>query len=386
MEIPKGISITKGKNLVFRLKKGLYGLKQASRNWNFKFIEFLKTFEMKQSIADPCVFYGSIENNKIILLLYVDDGLIMSPSKRGLQIFLDALSKTFRITYGEHNYYVGLEIHRDRLNKSIKINQYSYIKKILRKFNMDDANTISTPSDCNTYLTKSTDEDEVQYPFRQAVGSLMFAAIVSRPDISYAVGEVSKFTDSPRNCHVHALKRIFRYLKATMSHYIEYKSNNSFKFEGFTDADFARDIDTRRSTTGYVFLINDSAITWRSHRQKTVALSTTEAECMAACEGAKEALWLQQLLADIGYFQNSPTVLNVDNQGAIRLIGNPELHHSTKHIDIRIHFIRDLQKNKTIEFKYVNTELQRADILTKPLTIQRFKNNLHLLGMLELKQ
>lgn len=259
-----------------------------------------------------------------------------------------------------------------------------YIKKIIKKFNMENASPITTPADINTYLTKSNEESHVPFPYRQAVGSLMFAAIVSRPDISYAVGEVSKFTENPKSCHVVALKRIFRYLNATSDYYIEYKKEDSVNLVGYTDADFARDIDTRRSTTGYVFLANSSAITWRSHRQKTVALSTTEAECMAACEGAKEAIWLRQLLTDIGYPQTSPTILNVDNQGAIRLIGNPELHHSTKHIDIRLKFIRELKKNKTIDIIFVNTDMQYADIFTKPLTAQRFINNVKLLGMSKL--
>lgn len=287
MEIPKGIKSVDNKNYAVRLKKGLYGLKQASRNWNFKFVEFLNIFKMKQSTADPCVFNGCIDNNKIIILLYVDDGLIVSRSKSAIKVFIDKLSENFEITHGEHNYYVGLEIYRDRLNKSIKINQHMYIKKTIKKFNMENASPITTPADINTYLSKSSEESEVSFPFRQAVGSLMFAALVSRPDISYAVGEVSKFTENPKSCHVVALKRIFRYLNATSDYCIKYQKEDSVNLVGYTDADFARDIDTRRSTTGYVFLVNNSAITWRSHRQKTVALSTTEAECMAACEGAK---------------------------------------------------------------------------------------------------
>lgn len=124
----------------------------------------------------------------------------------------------------------------------------------------------------------------------------------------------------------------------------EYISGNYLKFESYSNADFARDIDTRRSTTSYAFLINDSVVTWRSHRQSTVALSTTEAECMAACEGVKELTWFQKLLTDVGYVRESPPVLNVDNQGAIRLIGNPGLHQSTKHIDLRLHFYKKSTK------------------------------------------
>lgn len=248
---------------------------------------------------------------------------------------------------------------------------------------MENANGIATPSDCNVHLSKSSEEEDVNYPFRQAVGCLMFAATVSRPDIAYSVGELSKFLEHPKQCHLQALKRIFRYLRSTINVCIEYKASKQLKFEGYADADFARDVDTRRSTTGYVFLINDSAITWRSHRQKTVALSTTEAECMAACEGAKEAIWLQQLLADVGFTNIVPSTILIDNQGAIRLIGNPELHHNTKHIDIRLKFIREMQQTNTIDFQYVNTNHQRADIFTKPLTAQRFKDNFNVLGLIE---
>lgn len=219
---------------------------------------------------------------------------IKIPSSIGSQrLFTETLAKTFRITYGEHYYYyVGIEICRDRENNSIKINQRAYIEKILRKFNMETANDISTPADCNTFLTKYVDEEDVKFPFRQAIGSLNFAAIVSRPDISYAVGELSKFTENPKSSHVNALKRIFRYLKATIYYCLEYKASDVLTFNGYTDADFARDVDSRRSTTGYVFFLNECAITWRSHRQKTVALSTTESECMAACEGAKKVLFV----------------------------------------------------------------------------------------------
>jgi hypothetical protein len=252
---------------------------------------------------------------------------------------------------------------------------------VIEKFQMSEAKDLSTPCDCNVILSKCTDQKNAKFPYRQAVGSLMFAATVSRPDISYAVGEVSKYLENPKECHVAAVKRILRYLKATSKYHIKYKAMNEIKFEGFTDADFARDIETRKSTTGYVFLINDSAITWRSHTQKTVALSTTEAECMAACEGVKECLWIRQLLKDVGCCNNFPTTINVDNQGAINLIQNSVLHHNTKHIDIRLKFVREQIQSETCSLKYVNTEFQRADVLTKPLSKARFVKNLDLLGI-----
>ncbi|XP_036347223.1 secreted RxLR effector protein 161-like [Rhagoletis pomonella] len=220
--------------------------------------------------------------------------------------------------------------------------------------------------------------------YRQAIGSLMFAAIVTRPDISYAVGEVSRFMDNPKPSHVSAVKRILRYLNGTAERGIQY-SGPSTTLKGYSDSDFARDVDTRKSTTGYVFLVGGGVITWKSHRQKTVALSTTEAEFMAACEGAKEAVWLHQLLRDVGYAQESPPSLYIDNQSAIRLIKNSELHQRTKHIDVRLHFIRQLYESKKISIYYVCSEDQLGDVFTKPLTTQKFIKNVEMLGMKDLK-
>lgn len=211
----------------------------------------------------------------------------------------------------------------------------------------------------------------------------MFAAIVTRPDISYAVGEVSRYMDNPKPLHVSAVKRILRYLNKTAERGIEY-SESSTALRGYTDADFARDVDTRKSTTGYAFVVGEGVVTWKSRRQKTVALSTTEAEFMAACEGAKEAVWLHQLLY-VGCVQESPPSLYIDNQSAIRLIKNSELHQRTKHIDVRLHFIRQLYESKAILIDYVCSEDQLGDVFTKPLVVQKFTKNIEMLGVKDLK-
>lgn len=184
----------------------------------------------------------------------------------------------------------------------IYIGQEAYVNKIIQKFNMKQSKTISVPADPHTTLTRSTEEEEIRFPYREAVGSLIFAAIVSRPDIAYAVEEVSKFLDKPANSHVEAVKRIIRYLKGTAKMIIEYGAD-TLKLIGYTVSDFARNIDTRKSTTGFVFTLGGGAITWQSDRQSVVALSTTEAEFIASCEGAKEVYWLCQdhLLKNLGH-------------------------------------------------------------------------------------
>lgn len=293
------------------------------------------------------------------------------------------LNDEFRITLGSGEYYVGMEIKRNRKERTITITQASYIKKMIEKFGMAESKTISTPFDVSTILKRSEEETTPNFPYRQACGSLTYAATVARPDIAYAVGEISKFMEKPNDSHVNAVKRIFRYLNHTQHIGITYgDSGNGTNLIGYTDADYARDIDTRRSTTGYAFKIGNGIITWRSQRQKTIALSTTEAEFMAICDGAKEAIWLRQLLKDIGYEQKEATTLMIDNLSAIRLVQNPELHHRTKHIDIRLFFVRDVYQEDTINLKHVESANQLADALTKPLATAAFQSNVMKLGMI----
>ncbi|XP_055307210.1 uncharacterized protein LOC129571436 [Sitodiplosis mosellana] len=221
-----------------------------------------------------------------------------------------------------------MEIKRDRAAKTIKITQESYIERVIEKFRMRESNVISTPFDVGTNLTKSEEECDLNYPYRQACGSLTYASIIARPDISYAVGEVRKFLENPNRSHINAVKRIMRYLNHTKSLGITYGEPGEMDLIGYTDA---RDLDTRRSKTGYVFKFGNGLIMRRSQRQETVAQSTTEAEFMAITEGAKEAIWLRQLFEDIGFEQATATKLRVDNLSAIKLVQNPELHCGISH-------------------------------------------------------
>lgn len=212
-------------------------------------------------------------------------------------------------------------------------------------------------------------------------------AAVSRPDIAFAVNSVSKFLNNHSVEHWHAVKRIFAYLKGTISYGIEYKSGGSeAELIGFSDADYASDIETRRSTTGYIFYIANGPVSWSSQRQKMVVLSTTEAEYVAAATATKEAMWLRKLLNDISHSCEKETTIYVDNQSAIRLVKNPEFHKRTKHIDIRYHYIREKYENKDIVVKYIPTELQRADILTKTLPRDRFRKLCEIINVASIQQ
>lgn len=365
IEVPEGVSLSK--NYVLKLNKSLYGLKQASRCWNKRFTNFLIKYGFKQSQADNCVYIGIFNNIRVYLIIYVDDALVISSSKQLIQEIIEYLKQEFKIKQMNLKYFVGMEI--ERINNCIYIHQRDYIEQIIQKFCMSNANPVSTPADVNVIISKNLDENTVNFPYREAIGSLLFLSSVSRPDISFAVNVLSRYVNNPSQLHVNAVKRIIRYLINSKDICIKYGESNALI--GYSDSDFARDIDTRHSTTGYIFKMNDGPITWSSQKQKTVALSTTEAEFIATCEAAKEILWLQQLMLELGESFKCIT-LYVDNQSAIKLLTNPVYHKRTKHIDIKYNFIREKVELGLIKINYVASTYQLADLMTKPLPTQTF--------------
>ncbi|CAH1109761.1 unnamed protein product [Psylliodes chrysocephalus] len=303
---------------------------------------------------------------------------------------LEEMKKTFEMTVSEAGYYVGLNIVRNK-DGSIFIHQSNYIRKIIKRFNLETANPVAIPADPNANLTICDDDsfplEEV--PYREAVGSLMFTAVVSRPDIMYAVGVVSRYVTNYSTIHWNAVKRIIRYLKSTIYYGIKYECNSNLPILfGYSDSDYAGDADTRLSTTGYLFKIGNGPVSWCSKRQRSVSLSTTEAEYVAASEATKEAIWIQQLLNDIGEKEvsNIPIKLFIDNQSAIRLIRNPEFYKRTKHVDIRYHFIRQKYEDGQINPDYVHTNNQIADILTKPLAKEKFRRFLIMMNLMSIQE
>lgn len=381
MTQPTGFEDKKRPDAVCKLEKSLYGLKQAPRCWNFKFLQFLKIFDFQQTNGDKCVFVGEVLNSRVFLALYVDDGLIISKSQAAIDTIVNRLKQHFQVTLDDATEFIGIEIKRNRERKTITLKQSGYIRNVLKRFNMTEANTSSIPADPSVRLSKEQCpklKEEIEecsrIPFREAVGSLLFVATVTRPDILYAVNQASQFLTNWGQEHWTALKKIMRYLKKTVEYGITFsKSNGNCKVIGYTDADYAGNVDTRKSTSGYIFLYNKSPITWSSQQQRVVALSTTEAEYIALALGTQEALWLRSVLSDLNDTDEAIEI-NVDNQSAIKIANNPEYHKRTKHIDVRYHFVRDVCSDGVIRIKYIETKLQLADILTKPLAKQPFED------------
>ena len=274
------------------------------------------------------------------MCIWVDDGIVCSTSKEELDGIVRYLNQQFEITTGPVDLFVGIKIRRDRAKKIIHLSQEKYLKKILEKFNMSDCHSRLIPDDPSCHLTKITDcpDEEKVYPYREAIGSLIFAATCTRPEIAYAVNQAAQFSNSPKQQHWMAMKRILTYLRGIIGYGIWYGGvENEKQLVAYTDADFAANIEDRRSTSGVLLMLNGGPMAWISHRQKCVSLSTTESEYVAAASGSKEIIWMRRLLGDIDWKQPNPTPLLCDNQSAIRLVRNPELHQRTKHIDVKCH-------------------------------------------------
>jgi hypothetical protein len=245
---------------------------------------------------------------------------------------------------------------------------------MLQKFNMQDSKPISTPMDVGGSDEPMGKVFSDATLYKSLVGSLLYAAVATRPDIAVAVSKLSRWMASPEERHWVMAKRVLRYLKGTHLDGLTFSGGSAAPgiLVGYCDADWAGDLVGRRSTTGYAFLLNGAAISWKSQLQKSVALSSTEAEYMGICEGSREAVNLRRLLTELHMEQTVPTPLLEDNQSCIALIKHSGItHQRTKHIDIRYHFIRELVSTGEVAVEFCPTEEMAADVLTKPLAREK---------------
>jgi hypothetical protein len=383
MQQPQGYE--DGTNRVCRLNRSIYGLKQAPRCWNNRLVAFLEKQGMKRSTADHCLFVRNRMNKKLLVVIYVDDGLIAGTDDAEMSEFLRHLKMEFKITMGPLSSFLGMGIQQLN-NGSIFVSQGSYTRKVLERFRFSDANAVSTPAEPGATGGEDGADDQLldgRAPYREAVGSLMFLMVVTRPDIAYAVSVVSQSLECPTNKDWKAVKRIFRYLRGTADYGLLYKVDSPVQsLHGFSDADYAGDLKTRHSRTGVVCMYSGGAISWFSQKQRSVVLSTTEAEYVAASEAAKELVWLKRLFSEVTCLKDSPKLL-VDNMSAVKLANNPEFHQRSKHIDVKYHFVREKCSDGTLNIGHVEGLKQVADILTKPLAGPRFKTLCEMLGLVD---
>lgn len=349
------------------LKRALYGLKQAPRTWHQRLDQELGQLRFYPSDADPSLYVAAYDDGTTsYLLIYVDDILIAAESMSRVNEIKAALLTAFDARdMGPAEFYLGMTIERDRNKHIIKLGQERALLDLLEKYNMLSSKTKSTPLTSIPGADDGEPLDTGTHPYASLVGALLYFSICTRPDISHAVGVLARYMAKPRTAHWTEAKNVLRYLCGTTKYGLMFGTDTSGLL-GYCDADYASDTDTRRSTTGYVFLLHGGAISWASRRQQTVAASTTEAEYMAAAAATKEALWLRKLMFNLKMEVPTITILD-DNQSAIKLLKNPVSSQRSKHIDVIYHFARERVARKEVEFKYVSTDQMIADNLTKPV-------------------
>jgi hypothetical protein len=394
MHQPDGFIVEGKEDHVCQLRRSLYGLKQSPRQWYKRFDSFMIRHGYTRSSYDSCVYYRQLADGSFVyLLLYVDDMLIAAKSMLEIKRLKSLLGDEFEMKdLGAAKKILGMEIHRDRKAGKLYLSQKKYIEKVLERFGMHNSKPVSTPLGAHFRLSAALapqSEEEEQFmsrvPYSSAVGSIMYAMVCTRPDISQAVSVVSRYMANPGKVHWQAVKWILRYLRGTTNVGLVYDRGSDINSSviGYVDSDYAGDLDKRRSLTGFVFTLSGCAISWKATLQSTVALSTTEAEYMAAAEAVKEAIWLRGLVSDLG-LQQDDTVVFCDSQSAIHLTKNQMYHERTKHIDVRYHFLREVVTQGDITVKKIATAENPADMLTKPLPILKFKHCLGLIGICSL--
>ena len=276
---------------------------------------------------------------------------------------------------GKLHHFLGMKIVQNDATGDVWMGQPAYIERVLKKYGMQDAKSVSTPVDLGTKLAKFADGDEIfdHSVYQSAIGSLLYLSTGTRPDIAFAVSNVAKFSSNPGTKHWKAVKRILRYLKGTAGLGLLYLATNTDELHGYSDSDWAGDLDDRKSTSGYLFRLSGAPISWRSRKQTSVALSTAEAEYVSLSSATQEVMWLRRLTSELKNGPTKATVLYEDNQSAIAMTRKAQFHGRAKHIAIRHHFVREKVSEGVVELKYCPTDRMIADMLTKGLSCAVFE-------------
>lgn len=370
LQQPQGFEVEGEEDKVCLLKKAIYGLKQGSRNWNLKLDQALKKMNMKQSDHDECIYSFITVNKCIVAALFVDDIIIFTNSIDFFKILKDNLAKICTIKdLGPIQRCLGINVTRNRQQGYIALDQRDYIQSILKNFGMHECRPTSTPMDPNadsSFREPQNEESDLKnIPYQNAVGSLMYLAQATRPDLAFAISTVSRFNQSFNMSHWNMIKRIFRYLQGTKDLVLKYSAKESSDIVGYCDASWASNTDDPRSTTGYVFTCQGGAISWNSRKQTTVALSSTEAEYLSLSAATQEAIWLRRLSMQLLIKEDAALQIFCDNKGAIDLSKNSKFSARTKHINVRHHFIKENIRNREIKVDFTPSFDMLADPLTK---------------------
>ena len=356
-------------------------MKQSPRQWNIKFNSCMKKLGFSMSSYDSCLYFKDVNSPcPLFVLLYVDDILLICKSGIKINDTKSSLKQNFDMKdLGPAQVILGMKILRARKKCQISLSQKDYLLKVLKRFKCLHAKPTSIPLGGHLDLTRSKmplpkEEADLMsnIPYDAAVGSLMYAMICTRPDLAFAISVLSRYMSEPSEKHWIAMKYVLRYIAGTIDFGLVYgKHSSPSELFGFVDSDYASNKDTRKSTTAFQYTWAGNCVTWKTQQQTIVALSSTEAEYIAAVEASKEAIWLQGLLREVER-KHYVSVLHLDSQSALYLCKDPMYHERTKHIDVRNHFIRDMIDKKVFLVTKIDGKLNPADFGTKIVSADKF--------------
>ncbi|POM64196.1 Retrotransposon Tca5 Polyprotein [Phytophthora palmivora] len=383
MKVPQGLNVADGN--VCRLRRSLYGLKQAAAAWYRTISDVFLKAGFRQCRSDSCLFVRSGRRSPVFVVLYVDDLLVSCADEADADEVEKALSKHFKVkSLGDTKFILGMEVQYNRQEGTLLLKQTQFIARMLKNFRQTDSFPVRNPNVPGQDLHPSSQSTiHLDKPNRELIGSLLYVANETRPDICISTSQLSQFLESPQEIHWRAAIRVLRYLKGTITAGLQFRRDGERvgTMVAFSDANWAGDVTSRRSTSGVLVKIAGGPVVFKSKKQTAVALSTAEAEYMALAVVTQEVIWLRQLLGEMGFQQLPATTVFVDNKAAISIATNQGGVSRAKHIDLRLHFVRDHVARNNICIKHTPSTSQQADFLTKVLPTPQFTNLTKMCGV-----
>jgi hypothetical protein len=391
LEQPPGFEAPGKEEWVMRLMKSIYGMRQASRVWNQTFHKAVSEQGFDRLQCKWYIYRRNSPTGTIIFVIHVNDIISAASSLEENECFHDMLKSKWEVSkLGKPKYALSIAITRDHSARTISLSQTAKINKIVEEYGQRDSHPVDTPRvtglqlrrpDKNAPIASEILEWADRTPYRSLVGSLMYIAVATHPDITYAVGRLSSFLDCYRPEHWEAAICIVCYLKGPQSYTLTLGGKNSLSLMGYSDSDYANCVDTSRSIGGYCFTLGSGMISWSSRKQPTVTDSSCYAEYIALHDAAHEVTFMRQLLDGIHMLPSGPTQLLCDNDAAMHLSEDHVWHSHTKHIRVKYHHICELVLSGEALVVCVGSKDNTADIMTKPLARLDFQRLQHYLGV-----
>ena len=393
MKQPEGFEENGKEHLVCELKKSIYELKQASRQWYLKYDEVITSLGFVENKLDHCIYLKTNGSKFIFLVLYVHDTLLASNDVNLLHETKALLSKTFEMKdLGEASFVLGIEIHRVRSQNLLGLSQRAYVDRVLKRFNMGTCKAGEVPVVKGDKLGKSqcpSNDSERKsmenIPYASSVSSLMYAQVCTRPDIAFIVGVLGRYLSNLGQAHWVAAKKVMRYLQRTKDYMLVYRKMENLEVLGYTDSDFAGCSDDLKSTSGYIFMMVEGAISWKSVKQTLRASSTMQAEFVACYGAATQTIWLKNFISGLLVVDSisRPIKILCDNNAAVFFSKNNKSSKGSKHIELKYLTVRDLVKNEDIMVEHIDTTNMLANPLTKGLGPITFKRHVFNMGIIK---